>query len=246
MPYIDADPWADIKLVPDEGESFQQFSGRVVPGLLLLDSNKTVEQAADKAKKAWAAYVLSHASEVTVTMKRELEHYSGVYYSETYWGDWEVTEVLGGTIADISLSYSSQEIATVGTGEVFKIAKSADDQQLVFGWANIAIDANGNYPIDWDGDITAPSDLEKAAYDFVLKYRATGENHEGEVKGDLVESIMFTKEKQQALGLPEGIVPEGWWVGFHVPDPEVFAKIKTGEYEMFSVQGSAQRLPTGE
>jgi hypothetical protein len=57
---------------------------------------------------------------------------------------------------------------------------------------------------------------------------------------------MFTKEKQSALGIPDGVLPEGWWVGFHVPDAEVFAKIKTGEYEMFSVQGSAIKAPTGQ
>lgn len=141
---------------------------------------------------------------------------------------------------------TESDMGTSGDGNMFRISKSVEDKQLVFGWANIAVDIDGTYPLDWDGDVTPPEELEKAAYTFVLKYRATGENHQGGVKGNLVESIMFTKEKQQAMGIPEGIVPEGWWVGFHIPDKEVFAKIKSGEYEMFSVQGSAHRAPTGQ
>ncbi|MNP76704.1 hypothetical protein D3C76_1739960 [compost metagenome] len=70
--------------------------------------------------------------------------------------------------------------------------------------------------------------------------------HEGEAKGDLVESVMFTKEKMDAMGIPHGIVPEGWWVGFHIPDKEVFAKVKSGEYGMWSVQGTGRRVPTGQ
>jgi flagellar hook assembly protein FlgD len=121
--------------------------------------------------------------------------------------------------------------------------KSKDDEHLVFGWANVAVKADGSIPFDWDGDVKTPDTLEKAAYDFVLKSRATGEMHKGDVKGNLVESIMFTKEKMSAMGIPDGVLPEGWWVGFHVPDPQVFAKIKDGTYKMFSIQGKSLRIP---
>lgn len=120
-------------------------------------------------------------------------------------------------------------------------AKSTDEH-LVFGWANVALDKEGNPPLDWQGDVTKVETLEKAAYAFVLKHRVTGENHKGEAVGHLVESMMFTKEKIAKLGLPEGSVPEGWWVGFYIPDDEVCAKIKTGEYKMFSIQGKAKRI----
>lgn len=125
----------------------------------------------------------------------------------------------------------------------FEKSKTQEDEQLVFGWANWSVDPAGEVPFDWHGDIKAPAELEKAAYNFVLKYRATGENHEGDVKGSLVESMMFTKEKIAALGIPEGTLPVGWWVGFHVPDKEVFAKVKSGEYQMFSIQGKSKRVP---
>lgn len=126
--------------------------------------------------------------------------------------------------------------------DLVDIAKLNDDSHLVFGWANISIQEDGSIPLDWQGDVTAPKVLEKAAYNFVLKYRATGEMHEGGVKGLLVESVMFTKEKMLAMGIPDDILPQGWWVGFYIPDDAICAKIKSGEYKMFSIQGKAKKL----
>lgn len=122
------------------------------------------------------------------------------------------------------------------------ISKMNDEQHLVFGWANVSINADGSIPLDWQGDITSPEVLEKAAYQYVLKYRTTGEMHQGEAVGYLIESCMFTKQKMQAMGIPEGILPEGWWVGFYIPDDDVVDKIKSGQYRMFSIQGKAKKL----
>jgi Putative phage serine protease XkdF len=246
MPYLDTYSRFGTRLRPLEGEKYSSFMARVVPAIMELSSDYDAEAANCLAERAWSDFILETATEATIRIKRNYNHYVDGPYLEGWFSDWEVEEVLSANVATMNITYSAVEKAKASTGEVFKIAKSAEDQQLVFGWANIAIDENGEYPLDWDGDITAPEDLEKAAYDFVLKYRATGEAHQGDIKGQLVESVMFTKEKQQALGIPEGIIPEGWWCGFHIPDKEVFAKIKSGEYEMFSVEGSAKRLPTGQ
>ena len=62
------------------------------------------------------------------------------------------------------------------------------------------------------------------------------------INGELVECVVFTKEKMQAMGIPEGVVPEGVWLGFKVSD-EAFAKVKSGDYEMFSIEGTGQRVP---
>lgn len=128
------------------------------------------------------------------------------------------------------------------TCNTFDVEKAMPDQHLVFGWANVSLTEDGGVPFDWHDDMIAPKILEKAAYNFVMKYRDMGEMHVGETQGQLVESIMFTKEKMQALGIPEGVVPEGWWVGFYVPDVEVCQKIKDGQYKMFSIQGRIKRL----
>ena len=123
----------------------------------------------------------------------------------------------------------------------FEVYKARDDAQLVSGWANVALDKNGNAPIDWQDDVIAPDTLEKAAVQFMLDYRGSGEMHRGNSKGTVVESIVLTKEKQRAIGIPEGVVPEGWFITVKVHDPEVFAKVKNGTYRMFSIQGHRKK-----
>lgn len=118
------------------------------------------------------------------------------------------------------------------------------EQQLVFGYANVSIQEDGTAPFDWEGDETPTSILETAAYNFVLNHGMVNQEHEwGTECGWLVESMMFTREKMAALGIPEGILPEAWFVGFYIPDPEVYKKVKNGEYNMFSIEGTARRIP---
>lgn len=118
------------------------------------------------------------------------------------------------------------------------------EQRLVFGYANVTLQEDGTAPFDWQGDVMETEVLESAAYNFVLRHGLANQEHEwGTECGFLVESMMFTKEKMQALGIPEGTVPEGWFVGFYIPDPDVYAKVKSGEYNMFSIEGYAKRIP---
>ena len=124
----------------------------------------------------------------------------------------------------------------------FDISKAKEDEMLVSGWANVALDADGNAPLDWQDDIIEPETHEKAAINFMLDYRGSGEMHKGNSKGTVVESIVLTKEKQAAIGIPEGTVPEGWFITVKVHDPEAFAKVKDGTYKMFSIQGKAKRV----
>ena len=128
----------------------------------------------------------------------------------------------------------------------FKIAKSDDDKRLAFGWANVSVSAAGEQLVDWHEDMIDIEELEQAAYKFVELYREGGEMHERGGCAVLIESMVFTKEKQAALGLPEGTVPEGWWIGFYVTDDDVWEKVKSGEYPMFSIEGEAIREPVEE
>lgn len=121
----------------------------------------------------------------------------------------------------------------------FNIQKSSDDKRLAFGWASISEDESGTALVDLSKDVIDPETLERAAYEFVRLYREGGEMHE---RGDcavLVESVVFTKEKMAAMGIPDGILPTGWWIGFYVTDDEVWEKVKSGEYPMFSIEGMA-------
>lgn len=130
----------------------------------------------------------------------------------------------------------------------FHIAKADEDQRLVFGWALVSERTDGETIIDHQGDIVDPDELEKGAYEYVLKFRDAGEEHIGTLrkKAKMVESCVFTPEKMKALGIPEGTVPVGWWIGFHVDDDRTWELIKNGTYNMFSIEGKAVREPVNE
>jgi hypothetical protein len=124
----------------------------------------------------------------------------------------------------------------------FNVTKSREDQCLVSGWANVSINANGSLPLDWDDDMIPPEVLEKAALNFMKDFRGSGVMHKGQSQGTVVESIVFTKEKQVAIGIPAGTVPEGWFITVQVYNPEVFKAVKDGKYRMFSIQGKAKKM----
>ena len=118
-----------------------------------------------------------------------------------------------------------------------EIIEKKEDQRLVFGWASI-IEEEGEEVVDHQGDTISEEELEKAFYDFVLNSRNAGEMHVRKDAGQLVECIVFTKEKQDLLGIDLGKV--GAWVGFKV-EQEVFEKVKDGTYSMFSIGGMGKR-----
>ncbi len=119
----------------------------------------------------------------------------------------------------------------------FDIAKIDEEQGLVFGWASIA-EQNGTLVVDGDGDMIEPAELERGAYGFVKEARVASDRHRPESigVGVLVESMFFSKEKQELLGVE---LPVGWWVGFQVDDPAMRQSLREeGGHRMFSIGGS--------
>ena len=129
------------------------------------------------------------------------------------------------------------------TKRKFSITKSDDDQMIVFGWANVSMRIGDELIEDWQEDIIEPDELETAAYDFVELYREGGEMHERGGVATLIESVVFTKEKMEAMGIPDDLLPVGWWIGFKVTDRDVWENVKDGTYTMFSIEGEAERVP---
>lgn len=123
----------------------------------------------------------------------------------------------------------------------YNIAKFDDDNQIIFGWANVTIRKDGTQVVDSDNDMIDTEDLEMAAYAFNLSYRELGEKHLLKNKGHMVESMMFTKEKNKLLGLNENAIQEGLWVGFYIPDKDLYMEVKKGKYKMFSIEGVGLR-----
>ena len=126
-----------------------------------------------------------------------------------------------------------------------EIEKVQEDQRLVFGWLYVSRKADGTQVVDHSQEIVRPEVLEKASYGFVLESRKQGEMHVKIGVGRLVECIVFTPEKRAAMRIPDGIVPDGIWVGFKVDDDDVWQKIKDGTYTMFSFGGRAIRRALG-
>ena len=149
---------------------------------------------------------------------------AGLLHLDTYGeGELEIAKRLGG---DTPLFSAPVEIA-----------KTDKRQNLVFGWANVTFE-KGNQVVDHQGHMIDVDELEAAAYNFTVKYRKTGDNHQGEGFGELVESLVVTEDKIAKGGFPEEMLGK-WWIGFRVP-PEDWDKVERGERSMFSIQGRAQ------
>jgi len=125
--------------------------------------------------------------------------------------------------------------------KTISIEKIDQEQQLVFGWLYVCKTQDGDKVVDHSGETIAIDELEKATYNFALKSRQAGQMHERIGIGRLVEVCVFTPEKREAMRIPEGIVPDGAWVGFKIDDPEAWEGVKSGRFKMFSLGGKAIR-----
>lgn len=122
------------------------------------------------------------------------------------------------------------------------IRKTVPDQQMLFGWASIAT-IDGHMVIDKQGHAIPPEELENAAYQYVLNSRLQGDMHETIGTGRMIESMVFTKEKQEILKIDLGC--EGWWTGFKVEHADTWAAHKRGERAEFSIGGTGRLIPAG-
>lgn len=136
----------------------------------------------------------------------------------------------------------AEKLAKQYTKGHFGIAKLDDEQRLVFGWASVSQGPDGSLLEDLQGDMIEPAELEKAAYDFVLYGGGANEMHVGRMKGQLVESLMVTEDKLAAMKLKrDGAPAAAWWVGFRL-EPDAYAKVKSGQYKMFSIKGHSESV----
>lgn len=120
------------------------------------------------------------------------------------------------------------------------ISKADVEQQIVYGWAYVTHDKNGVVKDDKSGDfVDDVREIEKSAVDFMLHHRASDLDHTNVKGGEVIESMVFTPDKREAMGIPEGILPNGWWIGVKCND-EQWAGYKAGR-TAFSIHGSGTR-----
>lgn len=120
-----------------------------------------------------------------------------------------------------------------------KVVKVDEDQRLVYGWASV-IEENGEPVVDSQDDLIREPVLQKAAHQFILEYRAGKLMHQGKAVGSVVESMVFTKSLQQALGVNLNKI--GWLIAYKVEDDALWARVKAGEFPAFSIGGHGRRV----
>lgn len=131
--------------------------------------------------------------------------------------------------------------------DILKYAGPDLQQGLVWGWASI-IEKDGQVITDHQGDRISEIELLKAAHDYITNSRTAGAMHlycEGKNReplkcGEVVESMVFTKDLQRAMGIDLGKV--GWAVAMRITNPEVKKAFARGDLKAFSIGGSGLRI----
>ena len=138
--------------------------------------------------------------------------------------------------------YDGLEIVWSGEFSKYDVAK-----RQAFGWASV-VEIDGKPVVDLQGDFITPEDLEDAAYSYVTKSRIGGTQHARDEldrpvqAGHLIESVVFTDEKIEKMGLPADF-PRGWWTGFQYEQGKTWDDIAKGLKTGFSVHGRGKRVP---
>ncbi|RKZ83793.1 MAG: hypothetical protein DRQ39_09090 [Gammaproteobacteria bacterium] len=144
------------------------------------------------------------------------------------------------------------------------ISKVDEDRRMAFGWANVFLRTDGDEVVDSHNEtIDTPEAIamiEDAVYRYMLHSRSGDEQHVNFGVARVVESMVFNDEKLEAiarhsaaldeaddvdgrLAALKAIIPTGWWIGMKIDDPDAWRLVKDGTYSMFSIVGTARRVP---
>jgi hypothetical protein len=152
------------------------------------------------------------------------------------------TDALAAVIAsavDKSLSDDADWSLTI---PVKKASENPDGSVTFTGWASVVSDAAGNPIVDYDGEIIPVDELERAVHKAALEASGAGRAgvmHQSTGMIDVVESMVLTAAKREALGLGAG--QEGWVVTCRSTDPEVVKAVRSGHMLEMSIRGTAVR-----
>lgn len=121
---------------------------------------------------------------------------------------------------------------------IFKADIAKVKNKVAYGFAYVS-KKDGEVVVDHSGDSWSIDEVEKTAHEFITECRVGGSMHSEMNVARVVESVVFTKEKQEALGIDLGM--ECWFIGMEILDDEVLKQIETGELQMFSIGGMGTR-----
>ncbi len=121
------------------------------------------------------------------------------------------------------------------------VSKVDGELGIIYGWAS-EIETNGEIVTDTQGDRITEHDMLKAAHEFMLNSRVGGLMHaDGVTGGDVVESLMFTRDLQKALGID--LKKVGWLIAYKPRDQRTLELAKSGALSAFSIGGRGLRVP---
>lgn len=123
------------------------------------------------------------------------------------------------------------------------VLKAVDDEhQVLAGWANVSVLADGNRYVDRQGDWISPQTLQAAQWRWVEAGGLSGTDHAGYADAHVVGALTLTKQVQEAMGIPPGHVPEGLWIEVRVPDRQAYLARKASR-RAFSIEGNGKKRP---
>jgi hypothetical protein len=109
--------------------------------------------------------------------------------------------------------------------------------KVAYGFAYVS--SKDGVPVtDHSGDTWDILEVEKTAHLFMTDCREGGDSHITKGGARVVESIVFTKAKQELLGIDLGM--EAWFIGMEITDEALLAKVEK-DLGMFSIGGSGIR-----
>ena len=120
------------------------------------------------------------------------------------------------------------------------LLKVDEDQRMVWGWASVSTEG-GQASIDKQNDYVPIHELQKAVHGHFINTRIGKTMHKGRKTHEIVDTIVFTKELQKALGVE--LPYEGWFVGVKVHDDKTWEQVKKGKFRAFSIGGTGERHP---
>jgi hypothetical protein len=117
------------------------------------------------------------------------------------------------------------------------VHKIDTENRQLFGFASMST-VNGKDVEDLQNEIVPIEVIERAAYEYMQKSRDVSDAHKQRGVATCIESMVFTKAKQQALKIDLGC--EGWWIGLQFPEGSpVWKKLRDGTARpSFSIGGS--------
>lgn len=97
--------------------------------------------------------------------------------------------------------------------------------------------------VDLQDDVLTAEEIEKAAHLFMEQSQLVNEMHEDlEAVGRVVESYVAPAD----FWLGDQLVKRGSWVMATRFSEEIFAKVQSGEYTGYSIEGIGRRTPVEE